>query len=137
MFDACSGNPHLQQTQRKNRRWVAKLCLILILAAFFKKLVSSSPPHKEEELEPGAVDYIAEVVTGDVKGAGTNANVHLVLIGDKGESKKVIFQNQKTHFDKGKLDTFNFKAKDVGDIKKIRIGHDNTGFGASTCIFLV
>lgn len=61
--------------------------------------------------------------------------MHLVLLGDKGESRKVIFHHEKTNFDKGKTDIFNFKAKDVGELKKIRIGHDNTGLGSSMISF--
>jgi hypothetical protein len=32
-------------------------------------------------------------------------------------------------FEKGKTDAFGIEAVDLGDLKKITIGHDNSGFG--------
>jgi hypothetical protein len=34
-------------------------------------------------------------------------------------------------FERGKTDTFGIECVDLGELKKIRIEHDNSGFGAS------
>ncbi len=87
---------------------------------------------KKEEPTPviGGVDYKIEVVTSELKGAGTNAKVFVIMYGEKDDSGKIVLPAKKEHFEKGKTDLFEIKAKDVGTIKKLRIGHDNSGFGA-------
>ena len=49
-----------------------------------------------------AVVYKVTVITGDKWGAGTDANVHLVLFGDAGESDELKLNNSKNNFEKGK-----------------------------------
>jgi hypothetical protein len=92
-------------------------------ASFFKK---------KEELAVVAegVDYKVEVLTSDIKGAGTNAKVFIILYGQTGDTGKVVLPSKKEHFEKGSTDLFEIKAKDVGSIIKIRIGHNNSGFGS-------
>jgi len=78
--------------------------------------------------------YCIKVKTGLEKGAGTDANVHVILVGDKGNSPKLELKNSLTNtnkFERGCLDIFNMDSTDVGTISKLTIGHDNSGFGAS------
>lgn len=78
--------------------------------------------------------YRVKVKTGKVKGAGTDANVFLIIYGQNGESSKIPLKNSLTNtnkFEAGCLDVFNLDATDVGKIQKIRLGHDNAGLGAS------
>lgn len=69
-----------------------------------------------------------------MKGAGTDANVYMWLVGEKGKTDRLELKNSLTNlnkFESGCLDVFNMDAKDVGQAKSMTIGHDNSGFGAS------
>uniref|UniRef100_A0A8C6KMV9 ST8 alpha-N-acetyl-neuraminide alpha-2,8-sialyltransferase 5 n=1 Tax=Nothobranchius furzeri TaxID=105023 RepID=A0A8C6KMV9_NOTFU len=71
-------------------------------------------------------------ITGDVKGAGTDANVFVTLFGDFGVSPKVhLASKSRTAFEKNKTDVFHVKTHNVGPLRKLRIEHDNTGMSAS------
>uniref|UniRef100_A0A8D3A845 Lipoxygenase homology PLAT domains 1 n=1 Tax=Scophthalmus maximus TaxID=52904 RepID=A0A8D3A845_SCOMX len=76
--------------------------------------------------------YEVVAVTGDVKGAGTDANVFVTLFGDFGVTPKVhLASKSRTAFEKNKTDVFRIKTHNVGPLKKLRIEHDNTGMNAS------
>jgi len=91
----------------------------------------------ERTLQPGDGNLTTlqvKVKTGKVKGAGTDANVFIQVYGEKGETERIPLKYSITNtnkFESGYLDIFNIDSKDVGKIKKILIGHDNKGFGAS------
>ncbi|CAL8318268.1 unnamed protein product [Lota lota] len=75
--------------------------------------------------------YEVVTVTGDVKGAGTDANVFVTLFGDFGVTPKVhLASKSRTAFEKNKTDVFHIKTHNVGPLKKLRIEHDNTGMNA-------
>ena len=66
-------------------------------------------------------------------GAGTDANVFLVLYGEKGQSGKLRLKESKTNkdaFEKGKKDLFKVASSNIGEITKINISHDGVGAGA-------
>ena len=48
-----------------------------------------------------------------------------------GEAGPLRLDNPKNNFEQGDTDVFKIKAPDVGDLSKIRIYHDNKGFGAA------
>uniref|UniRef100_A0A8C4ECX3 Lipoxygenase homology PLAT domains 1a n=1 Tax=Dicentrarchus labrax TaxID=13489 RepID=A0A8C4ECX3_DICLA len=74
--------------------------------------------------------YEVVTITGDVKGAGTDANVFVTLFGDFGVTPKVhLASKSRTAFEKNKTDVFRIKTHNVGPLKKIE--HDNTGMNAS------
>ncbi|XP_060680009.1 lipoxygenase homology domain-containing protein 1-like [Hemiscyllium ocellatum] len=77
---------------------------------------------------PNEVDeYLVQVYTGDNFGDRTNANVYLVLFGDKACSDKIPLTQTLDHkdpFRKGQIDTFKFKTDLLGSLYKIEIGHD-------------
>ena len=62
------------------------------------------------------LDYEVQVKTGDVKGAGTDANVYLSLISESGIESRAIHLDCKWRddFEKGNLDSFK-----VGGISKL------------------
>lgn len=81
--------------------------------------------------------------------AGTDANVHIILHGSKGDSEKLMLaqcENNENPFERGKTDQFTVEsAKNVGhvsngivsryitcrfQIERLTIGHDGTGAGA-------
>ncbi|KAG7272800.1 hypothetical protein CRUP_017854 [Coryphaenoides rupestris] len=75
--------------------------------------------------------YEVVTITGDVKGAGTDANVFVTLFGDFGISPKVhLASKSRTAFEKNKTDVFRIKTHNVGPLNKLRIEHDNTGMNA-------
>ncbi|XP_061733262.1 LOW QUALITY PROTEIN: lipoxygenase homology domain-containing protein 1 [Nerophis ophidion] len=76
--------------------------------------------------------YEVVTITGDVKGAGTDANVFVTLFGEFGVTPKVhLASKSRTAFEKNKTDVFRVKTHNVGPLKKLRIEHDNTGMNAS------
>nr|XP_032809632.1 lipoxygenase homology domain-containing protein 1-like [Petromyzon marinus] len=74
--------------------------------------------------------YNIKVKTGDKRGSGTDANVYMVLYGEKDDTGKVNLKSSKTNknkFERGQTDEFTLEAVDIGALKKIKIGHDNAG----------
>uniref|UniRef100_A0A3B3CLJ0 Lipoxygenase homology PLAT domains 1b n=1 Tax=Oryzias melastigma TaxID=30732 RepID=A0A3B3CLJ0_ORYME len=74
--------------------------------------------------------YEVVTITGDERGAGTDANVFITLFGEYGITPKVHLASSRTAFEKGKTDVFRIRTHNVGLLKKI-IEHDNTGMSAS------
>uniref|UniRef100_A0A3P8UHJ0 Lipoxygenase homology PLAT domains 1 n=1 Tax=Cynoglossus semilaevis TaxID=244447 RepID=A0A3P8UHJ0_CYNSE len=75
--------------------------------------------------------YEVVAVTGDVKGAGTDANVFVTLFGDFGVTPKIhLASNDKDNFERGSEDKFTIEAPNLGRLKKITIGHNNRGSSA-------
>ncbi len=65
--------------------------------------------------------YHVTVNTGTVRGAGTDANVYIVLYGDE-DTGKVFLKHSKTNnnkFENGQKDEFTVDAVDIGPLKKI------------------
>ncbi|XP_078541780.1 lipoxygenase homology domain-containing protein 1-like [Lissotriton helveticus] len=80
-----------------------------------------------------SAEFLVKVYTGDVMGAGTDAKVHVVLIGEHGSSGKVHLTESLEHknpFERAKVDTFRITTKRLGRLFKIEIGHDGKGYGS-------
>ncbi|KAF7667477.1 hypothetical protein LDENG_00061370 [Lucifuga dentata] len=76
--------------------------------------------------------YEVVTITGDERGAGTDANVFVTLFGEYGICPKMhLASKSRTAFERAKTDVFRIKTHNVGPLKKIRIEHDNTGLNAS------
>ncbi|XP_056889256.1 lipoxygenase homology domain-containing protein 1 [Takifugu flavidus] len=87
--------------------------------------------------------YEVVTITGDERGAGTDANVFVTLFGEYGITPKVHLASKydfppictekrsRTAFERAKTDVFRIRTHNVGPLKKIRIEHDNTGINAS------
>nr|XP_009664467.1 PREDICTED: lipoxygenase homology domain-containing protein 1 [Struthio camelus australis] len=89
------------------------------------------------EQKAKSTTYTVKVKTGDKKNAGTDANVFITLYGSKDDTGIVSLKASKTNknkFERGKVDEFTVESVDIGDLKKIKIGHDNKG--SSTGWFL-
>ncbi|XP_061674583.1 lipoxygenase homology domain-containing protein 1-like [Syngnathoides biaculeatus] len=94
--------------------------------------------------------YTIKLKTGEKKYAGTDANVFAILFGendDTGKEKKTIraqrvhlkftshtgiinlkaCENYKNKFEQGAVNEFTVEAVDLGELEKLRIGHDNSG----------
>ena len=86
-------------------------------------------------LLPAAVKhYTLNVHTGDVWRAGTDANVYMIVYGERGDSGKRQLKHSQTHrnkFERRQLDVFDMEAADLGRLNKITIGHDSAGMGCA------
>ncbi|XP_075323805.1 LOW QUALITY PROTEIN: lipoxygenase homology domain-containing protein 1 [Odontesthes bonariensis] len=98
--------------------------------------------YKPEKMENYEDEYhkkkVYEVltITGDERGAGTDANVFVTLFGEYGITPKVHLasnteKRSRTAFERAKTDVFRIRTHNVGPLKKIRIEHDNTGMSSS------
>ncbi|KAM9308372.1 oxygen-regulated protein 1 [Gastrophryne carolinensis] len=80
------------------------------------------------------VEHEIKVYTGDMSGAGTDANVYIILFGENGNSFGPVQLTQplkdEKPFKSGKVDTFIISTKEIGTISHIEIGHNGTGFGS-------
>jgi hypothetical protein len=78
--------------------------------------------------------YLLTVFTSDIHNAGTDANVWVELISRKSSSGRIPLKDSLTNqnpFERGKKDKFEIRCLDLGNIKKLRIGHDNRGFNSA------
>lgn len=81
------------------------------------------------ELKP--VQYEVAVFTSDVAHAGTDANVFITIYGENGDTgQRKLTKKMVNLFERGQRDVFNLEALDLGQLKRVRIEHDNKGFGA-------
>lgn len=75
--------------------------------------------------------YRITVHTGDVKDAGTQSNVSVVLFGEKGKSPKLRLDKSETYntkFCRDQLDIFTvYNVPHLGDLRKVQVWHDRTG----------
>ncbi|NWI83337.1 LOXH1 protein, partial [Dryoscopus gambensis] len=107
--------------------------LVPVDEAFVKKdseNESQSPATLGLEQKAKSTTYMVKVKTGDKKNAGTDANVFITLYGSKDDTGIVSLKASKTNknkFERGKVDEFTVESVDIGDLKKIKIGHDNKG----------
>lgn len=86
-----------------------------------------------DEYHDEEIDFKVLVKTGDEKYAGTDANVHLQMFGEKGESDRFPLAKSVGHsdkFERSRTDIFNLRGRDLGKLSKILIGHDGKGMGA-------
>lgn len=71
------------------------------------------------------------MVTADMKGSGTDANVSITIFGSNGDTgKRPLQQKFRDLFERGQTDKFQLEAVDLGDLTKVQIEHDDKGWGA-------
>ena len=74
------------------------------------------------------VKYEIIVITGDVKGAGTDANVFLTIYGVNGDSgKRHLRQKFRNLFERGRTERFVLETLDLGELLRVKVEHDNSG----------
>ncbi|KAL8610436.1 hypothetical protein ACOMHN_035153 [Nucella lapillus] len=76
------------------------------------------------------VQYEVIAKTGDVRYAGTDANVYIIFVGTSGKSPKMFLDDSSNNFERDMMESFKLKAMNVGQLKTIIMGHDNSGPGA-------
>ena len=75
-------------------------------------------------------DYEILVKTGDIKGAGTDANVYIALVDDEGRKSRDILLDctWRDDFEKGNTDCFKISnVPQLGEIKRVELWRDNKG----------
>ncbi|XP_064645920.1 lipoxygenase homology domain-containing protein 1-like [Lineus longissimus] len=72
--------------------------------------------------------YEVSVETGDQSDAGTNATVYVTAEGEHDMVSYALRDEDGKQFERGETDTFEVTIfKNVGGLRRIRVGHDNTG----------
>ena len=71
--------------------------------------------------------YRIQVYTGDVDGAGTDANVFLTIYGWSGSSDEVQLDTAGDDFERNSVGTYSFDLKELGDLRMVHVRHDNSG----------
>ncbi|XP_056288042.1 lipoxygenase homology domain-containing protein 1-like isoform X1 [Pseudoliparis swirei] len=78
------------------------------------------------------VKYEIIVVTGDEKGAGTDANGFITIYGTNGDSgQRPLRQKFRNLFEREQTDRFLLEMLDMGELQKVRVEHDNAGTNPS------
>ncbi|CAG5084758.1 Oidioi.mRNA.OKI2018_I69.PAR.g10729.t1.cds [Oikopleura dioica] len=85
--------------------------------------------EKHRDSTKTSISYDIEVITGNVRFAGTDANVFIQIFGQDGKTKERKLDNSSNNFERRRVDRFTITELDVGKIQKIRIRHDNSKFG--------
>ena len=70
-----------------------------------------------------ATSYHVSLKTGDIRGAGTDANVFVQIYGEQGDTGKLQLrtaENTKNKFERGRTDQFVLEAVDIG-----KVGHSS------------
>ncbi|KAK3253157.1 hypothetical protein CYMTET_37584 [Cymbomonas tetramitiformis] len=76
--------------------------------------------------------YTVTTHTADVRGAGTDADVYITLVGTTSRvGPRFLVPPSGDPFERGQADSFTFEAGDVGAVTQIIIGHNNKGWGAA------
>jgi len=93
-----------------------------------KQQMTTVDPKKGNQLRQFAIT----IKTASRAGSGTDANVFCVIVGSSGKTDDIALPDpDKTRFECGGEDIFDVDVEgDVGDIKELHLGHDNTGKGA-------
>lgn len=72
--------------------------------------------------------YNVAVVTGDIRGAGTNSKIHVILHGSKGLKNSGTIFLEGGEFERARTDLFNVEiASLLSPLSRVTIGHDNCG----------
>eukprot|EP00899_Mesostigma_viride_P006814 jgi/Mesvir1/16133/Mv08410-RA.4 len=80
--------------------------------------------------ENAIIAYTAVVRTGNVRGAGTNGNVFMMVRGSNRESGQIRLESGPDNFSRGKEDRFEFTCANLGEIKSVSFRHDGSGDGS-------
>jgi lipoxygenase homology domain-containing protein 1 len=73
-----------------------------------------------------SISYHLKIKTGDIRNAGTDANVYLKIFGEKGDSGKKKLKRSDTttnKFERGRIDEFIIESDDLGKVNTIWINY--------------
>ncbi|KAI8774235.1 lipoxygenasey domain-containing protein 1 [Biomphalaria glabrata] len=84
-------------------------------------LIKERPVVRPGSKVPPVVQYVVKIMTEDIPGAGTSANVHINLIGSKGDSGRHLLSSPTNPFRSGQLQEFIVEAVDLGEVNKLAL----------------
>ncbi|XP_060083246.1 lipoxygenase homology domain-containing protein 1-like [Ylistrum balloti] len=91
-------------------------------------MIARKMQERRERLKKTQGKWKVLVQTNKHPSTGTPAQVTLTVYGHKGNSGPIALGNgDGTQFKSGNMDTFDVSVGSIGEIYKIRIGHDNSG----------
>lgn len=64
------------------------------------------------------VNYSVKVLTGNLPGAGTDADVFITIFGKNGDSGERVLDNAQDNFERGRTDVFSVEAVDLGELER-------------------
>lgn len=70
---------------------------------------------------------MVKVTTSDERGAGTDANVFIEIVGALDSTSRRKLESSANDFERGQTGTYAVMAVDIGDVVSIEIGHDGGG----------
>ncbi|XP_072044522.1 uncharacterized protein [Amphiura filiformis] len=79
--------------------------------------------------------YELAIHTGDLLGAGTKADIHITLYGERGNTGKIKLKQtdeldvRRMKFQKGQIDVFKVESYNVGKLECISVGHNRNDIG--------
>ena len=73
------------------------------------------------------VPYEVMVYTGDVKDAGTDADIKFILFGDDGQSEDLKLEKEDERFERSSVDAIRLDIEDVGNPTKLRVETNGKG----------
>jgi len=71
--------------------------------------------------------YTLQVVTSDIRGAATTADVHVTLAGSSRCSERLVLPAAPTAFARGQRDEFRLQLQPLGKLQTATIGHNAQG----------
>ncbi|MFC4909307.1 PLAT/LH2 domain-containing protein [Actinomadura gamaensis] len=71
--------------------------------------------------------YEITVETGDMEGAGTNADVYITLYGEDGTAGPIRLNDGRDNFERDDVDRFKLDLARIGRLDCVHIAHDNGG----------
>jgi hypothetical protein len=75
------------------------------------------------------VDYRVTVQTGNVTGAGTDANVYVRLVGARATSRAIELDSEIDNFERNTYNVFTLTLPDLGTINRICMWRNDAGLG--------
>jgi hypothetical protein len=75
----------------------------------------------------GLLQYEVVVYTSDLRGAGTDANVSVELLGAQERSGPLRLDTSADNFERGRRDVFSVRAPDVGPLAQLVVRKDAAG----------
>ncbi|WKK24015.1 PLAT/LH2 domain-containing protein [Streptomyces olivoreticuli] len=80
------------------------------------------------------ITYDVDIYTANIRDAGTDARVQIQLIGEKGKSPEIELNNPGDDFEQGQWGHYRLSIDDIGDLKRVRLFHNNGGMQPGWCM---
>ena len=104
-------------------------CDAVVRANEPKTLAASSPGDDDALVASRRHRYKVTVRTSGDRGSGTDANVSIVVYGERGDTGERSLDTSADNFQRGAEDVFFLESAFLGEIRRVKIGHDGSGFG--------